>query len=120
MAAGAPASARDPLRLLRVEHGVDQAIVESRTGGEAAAGLRGAVAFPMTGPSGPLAVVEVFSGAAEEPDEDLIRTLVSVGRRSGEFIERRRAEEAVRESEARKRAVLDAALDCVITIDRPG
>ena len=39
---------------------------------------------------------------------------------SGQFVEHRRAESAVRESEARKRAMLDAALDAVITIDADG
>jgi PAS domain S-box-containing protein len=33
---------------------------------------------------------------------------------------RRQAEESVRESEARKRAILEAALDCIITIDHEG
>jgi PAS domain S-box-containing protein len=43
-----------------------------------------------------------------------------VGGQVGEFIERKRAEDAVLESEARKRAILDAALDCVITMDHQG
>ena len=47
-------------------------------------------------------------------------TLASLGRLAGQFVEHRRAEAAVRESEARKRAMLDAALDAVITIDAGG
>src|SRR5262249_32078564 len=35
-------------------------------------------------------------------------------------IERKRAERAVRESEARKAAILETALDCIITIDHTG
>jgi len=35
-------------------------------------------------------------------------------------IERKRAEKAVRESEARKAAILETALDCIITIDHTG
>ena len=37
-----------------------------------------------------------------------------------EIAERERAEEALRESEARKRAMLETALDCVISIDQEG
>ena len=47
-------------------------------------------------------------------------TLASLGRLAGQFVEHRRAEAAVHESEARKRAMLDAALDAVITIDAGG
>ena len=47
-------------------------------------------------------------------------TLASLGRLAGQFVEHRRAEAAVGESEARKRAMLDAALDAVITIDAGG
>src|SRR5262249_52423955 len=51
--------------------------------------------------------------AAAPPDADLLRTLASLGRRIGQWLEHR-------ESEARKRAVLDAALHAVITIDHTG
>jgi PAS domain S-box-containing protein len=43
-----------------------------------------------------------------------------VGSQTGQFLERRRAELAVRESEARTRAVIDSALECVISIDASG
>ena len=37
-----------------------------------------------------------------------------------EIAERRRTEEALREAEARKTAIMDAALDCIITMDEAG
>ena len=51
------------------------------------------------------------------PDDDMLALLEAVADRIGQLIERRRAEAAVAESEARKSAVLSSALDCIITID---
>ena len=64
--------------------------------------------------------MEFLTVETHEPDEDLMATLASLGRLAGQFVEHRRAEAAVHESEARKRAMLDAALDAVITIDAGG
>ena len=47
----------------------------------------------------------------------MLALLEAVADRIGQLIERRRAEAAVAESEARKSAVLSSALDCIITID---
>jgi PAS domain S-box-containing protein len=44
----------------------------------------------------------------------------SLGSQIGQFVERRRSEAAVRHSEARMRAMLATALDCVVIIDRDG
>jgi PAS domain S-box-containing protein len=84
------------------------------------AGLRSALCFPVVGESGPLGAVEFMAVERHEPDEALLGTLTSLGTQVGQFLERRAGEAAVRESEARKRAMLDAALDCVITIDHAG
>jgi bHLH-MYC/R2R3-MYB transcription factor-like protein len=62
----------------------------------AAAGLRSAFAIPLAGGG----ALEFLSTAALAPDDDLLSTLTSVGRRIGGFMEQR-------ESEARKRAMLD-------------
>jgi PAS domain S-box-containing protein len=56
-------------------------------------------------------------GAYTERDLDL---LSSVGDQIALAIERKRAEEALADSEARKAAILRSALDCVITIDHQG
>ena len=47
-------------------------------------------------------------------------TLASLGRQIGQAIERARAEGALRDSIARKSAILDAAFDCIITMDGEG
>ena len=44
----------------------------------------------------------------------------ALGAQIGDFVERKLAEEAMAESEARKAAVLRSALDCVITMDGEG
>ena len=83
----------------------------------AAAGLHAGFAIPLAGGGG---AMEFLADAVHEPDEELMATLASLGRLAGQFVEHRRAEAAVGESEARKRAMLDAALDAVITIDGGG
>lgn len=51
--------------------------------------------------------------------------LVFAGRRAelilaNDITKRRRAEEALRESEARKRAILESSMDCIVTMDHEG
>jgi PAS domain S-box-containing protein len=88
-----------------------------RVAAAAEAGLRAAFAIPLVGTGG---AMEFLTVETREPDEDLMATLASLGRLAGQFVEHRRADAAVHESEARKRAMLDAALDAVITIDAGG
>ncbi len=85
-----------------------------------AAGLHTALAFPVRGPSGILGVIEFFSVRQEPPNDELLRTVTTLGNSIGQFLERGRAEEEVRASHARTRAILQAALDCIITIDADG
>src|SRR5205807_9454176 len=61
-----------------------------------------------------------ISREVREPDPDLLRLMGTIGSQIGQFIQRKRAEDDLRESEARKSAILDAALDCIITMDHHG
>jgi PAS domain S-box-containing protein len=83
-------------------------------------GLHAALGFPLRSPRGVVGVMEFFSGAPEGPDEQLMATLTMLGSQVGQFVSRRRAEEQVRASESRLRAMLDAALDAVVTMDAEG
>ena len=86
----------------------------------AAAGLHSALAFPIVGTQGVRGVVEFFTTAKRRPDPALMAITSRIGRQIGQQVERRRAEEAVRQSEALRGAVLESALDCVITMNHEG
>jgi PAS domain S-box-containing protein len=85
-----------------------------------AAGLHSAFAFPIRRAGTVLSVAEFFAAARVAPDEELLATMASLGSQIGQFVDRCRAEQSVRESEARKTAILNAAFDCIITMDGSG
>jgi PAS domain S-box-containing protein len=91
-----------------------------RAAGAALAGLRSGFAFPVRSAGGGLGAIEMFASSVHEPDRELLETMASLGSQLGQLIARRRAEHEVRESNERRRAILEAALDCVITIDGRG
>jgi PAS domain S-box-containing protein len=84
------------------------------------AGLRAAFCFPIRGAAGVLGVVEFLAGEQREPDDDLLATMTSLGSRIGQCVERWRAEDRLRDSDARKSAILNAAFDSIVTIDADG
>jgi PAS domain S-box-containing protein len=83
-------------------------------------GLHGAFGFPIRLGAEIHGVIEFFSPLIRRPDEDLLQTMGTLGIQIGQFIERRHGEEEVRRSEALKTAVLESALDAIITIDHQG
>ncbi|HEX5900858.1 MAG TPA: GAF domain-containing protein [Solirubrobacteraceae bacterium] len=86
----------------------------------ARAGLHSAFAFPIRCAGNVLGVMEFFAAARVAPDDELLATMSSLGSQIGQFVERCRAERGVRESDARKTAILNAAFDCIITMDGSG
>jgi PAS domain S-box-containing protein len=84
------------------------------------AGLRAAFCFPIRGGSGLLGTVEFLAREPRDPDANLLATMASLGERIGHWVERWRAEDRLRESDARKSAILNAAFDCIITMDADG
>jgi PAS domain S-box-containing protein len=83
-------------------------------------GLHAGFGFPLRSPRGVVGVMEFFSHELREPDERLLATVDALGSLVGQVVERRRAEEDVRASESRLRAMLEAALDAVVTMDHEG
>jgi PAS domain S-box-containing protein len=84
------------------------------------AGLHAAFAFPLDTPYGVMGVMEFFSKEFRAPDADQLRTMQVLGSQVGQFVARRRAEGEVRASESRMRAMLDAALDAVVSMNDEG
>jgi PAS domain S-box-containing protein len=91
-----------------------------RSGAAAASGLRTAFGVPITGATDVLGAMEFFSTELHAPDDQLLATMTSLGSQIGQFVERCRAQRAVNESDARKTAILNAAFDCIITMDGEG
>jgi PAS domain S-box-containing protein len=83
-------------------------------------GLHGAFGFPLQSPRGVVGVMEFFSRELREPDEPMLQMMRVLGSQVGQFVARRQAEEEVRSSESRLRAMLEAALDAVVTMDHRG
>jgi PAS domain S-box-containing protein len=83
-------------------------------------GLHAAFGFPLRSPRGVVGVIEFFTREQREPDEGLLWTMATLGSQIGQFVARRHAEEEVRASESRLRAMLEAALDAVVTMDAGG
>ena len=83
-------------------------------------GLHGGFAFPILLGSRVLGVVEFFTVSPRQVDRSLLTLMEAAGAQIGQFIERRRAEQRVAESEALYSAIVNAALDCIVTIDGDG
>ena len=84
------------------------------------AGLHAGFCFPFRSARGVLGVIEFFTGEAHELDSDLLETMAMLGDQIGQAIERRRDAERLRAARTWHQAMLDAALDCVITMDDEG
>jgi PAS domain S-box-containing protein len=83
-------------------------------------GLHAAFGFPIQLGEEIYGVIEFFSPQIRQPDEDLLRLMATIGIQIGQFIERRVSDENIRRSEARKAAILESALDAIITVDHEG
>lgn len=86
----------------------------------AAEGLHGAFGFPIILNEEVLGVMEFFSHEIRRPEPELLEMMTALGSQIGQFIDRKRAERALRASEARKTAILNTSLDSIITCDHTG
>ncbi|TWU15820.1 PAS domain S-box protein [Allorhodopirellula heiligendammensis] len=65
-------------------------------------------------------VIEVFTSRRLPHEPELIQLLGSVGNEIGQFIRQRRLDASFRNEEVRKTAILQSALDCIVTMDTAG
>jgi len=86
----------------------------------ASAPYRRAVGIPIRLAQRVIGVLLLASARAGATHWAPLPVLEALGRQIGALTDRRRAEEALKVSEARKQAVLETALDCVITADHEG
>jgi diguanylate cyclase (GGDEF)-like protein/PAS domain S-box-containing protein len=81
------------------------------------AGLHANFAFAVTNGRKVTGVIALFSADHRSLDRAMLRVMSDIGSQIGQFIERRRAEEELRRSGDRIRAILDNVADGIITID---
>ena len=80
-------------------------------------GLRAAALFPIHAGGRVAAVLEITSRRMRQPDKRLWQTLGAIGTQIGQFLSRLAAERAVRESEARFRALTSLSSDWYWELD---
>ncbi|HEX7055221.1 MAG TPA: diguanylate cyclase [Burkholderiales bacterium] len=74
-------------------------------------GLRGGIAFPVLAEGRIIGVLSFASPRVREPDQRLIAASRVIGSQVGQFLQRKQAEEALRESEVRFRSLTQMSSD---------
>ena len=89
-----------------------------RAAAAARSGLHAQFAFPITNGRKVTGVIALFSNDRRSIDRAKLRVMADIGSQIGNFIERRRAEDELRRSGDRIRAILDNVADGIITLDQ--
>ncbi|HEX7588919.1 MAG TPA: PAS domain S-box protein, partial [Anaerolineae bacterium] len=82
--------------------------------------LHGAFGFPIVSDEGFTGVVEFFSLEIRPPDEAFLRIMSAVGSQIGQFVERKKAEEALRLSREQQAIILQGVADGITAQDTKG
>jgi len=84
------------------------------------AGLHSAIAFPLGSSSETLVVVEFFSRSNRAPAEESVQMTAALRSELEGLLRRLSHQEAIQRSEAQKAAILDVALDGIVSMDSTG
>src|SRR5215213_2026991 len=84
------------------------------------AGVREAMAVPVTGGDGVVAVLELFVTHERAGEPGRLERIARVAEELGPLVERRRAAEALAASQEQFAAVTDAAVDAIVSADSSG
>ena len=84
------------------------------------AGMGSAFCVPIAERGEVCHVFEFFSPKISLPDPELLQTLSAISSQLGHLIERKSTEDELKESEMRKAAIVESALDCIISFDESG
>jgi PAS domain S-box-containing protein len=80
-------------------------------------GLHAAFGFPILLGGEVLGVIEFFSREIRQPDQELLNMLATIGSQIGQFIERKRAEAELRESEQNYRMLFESIDEGFCTVE---
>jgi PAS domain S-box-containing protein len=83
-------------------------------------GLHGAFAIPLRNGPEVIGVMAFFSTEVRQANDDHLSMLSALGGQIGQFMERKRMEQGLRESEERYRSVIAALDEGLILVDRGG
>src|SRR5438477_2525336 len=89
----------------------------ARMAAAAASGLKGIAGFPVRSGRRVVGMISLHTWAPRHLDDGLVAVMTDIGSQIGEFVERKRAEVALQESEKRMRSVLDNVSDGLATLD---
>ena len=83
-------------------------------------GVREAMAVPVAGPEGVVAVLELFVTHERAGEPGRLERIARVAEELGPLVERRRANEALAASREQFQAVTEAAVDAIVSADSSG
>ncbi|MDF3035974.1 MAG: hypothetical protein K0S28_1248 [Paucimonas sp.] len=82
--------------------------------------LHAALAFPIKARGQIFGIMEFFNSQPRQPDHEMMQSAHFIGRHIGQFLQRKQAEEALRESEAHFRSLVEQASDSFYVHDIEG
>jgi diguanylate cyclase (GGDEF)-like protein/PAS domain S-box-containing protein len=98
-------------------HDIATDTASPRSTAAAKAGLHAKFALPVTNGRQVTGVIALLGDEPRTIDRGTMRVLSDIGSQIGQFIERRRAEEELRQSGERIQAILDNVADGIVTVD---